>query len=110
VKLSFVLKGIVDRLAQKNWEALQREWNSQPLLVAGLVFKEIEISVASTNFRFPHNLGYNPRDIIVTSATGLDGTPFTGTYSWNWDKFDGTNLDLTCSAPLKLRALVGTLS
>jgi hypothetical protein len=44
-----------------------------------------------TNFRFPHNLGFQPKDAWLTSEIG------TGVLQFNYDLFDTEELDITVS-------------
>jgi hypothetical protein len=79
-----------------------------------LGFRVIEMTLTEnqTNYKYPHNLGFQPKDVIVTSKKG------SGTVSFNYDKFDATNLNMDVSgipsvsmqpSGLVMRILVGTL-
>lgn len=110
MKLSLALKETLDRFLQRNLLAIQDAWNGNPLTRSEMQLRTIDVPGAISGFKFPHNLGYTPKDVIITSAIGLDGSAFSGTIAWNFDKFDGTNLNLTTSAGCTLRVIVGILS
>lgn len=52
---------------------------------------ELSFTANQTNLRFPHQLGFQPKDAWLTSEIG------TGTLQFNYDKFDPEFLDLTVS-------------
>lgn len=69
--------------------------------------KLFEISIAGnvTNYRFKHNLGFQPKDVIQTSVIG-------GSITWNYSLFNKEFLDITTSGvsgTITVRALIGNL-
>jgi hypothetical protein len=63
---------------------------------------EITVSGAVTNYRWPHNLGFLPKDIVQTSLIGA------GSLTWNYVSFDATYVNLTTTGACTVRALVGS--
>jgi hypothetical protein len=98
-----LLSEIKDDASRKNFETLSNYINSVDLLKGQWRFMEIRTPAAVTNFKFKHNLNFTPKDILVTSTIG-------GVVTWNYSLFDGEFLNLTTSAPLVVRAFVGTYS
>lgn len=65
-------------------------------------FYEIDITAAVSNYKYPHNLGFSPKDIIQTSLTG------SGSITFNYTSFDKTYLDITTTDACKVRFYAGT--
>jgi hypothetical protein len=63
---------------------------------------EIAVSGAVTNYRWPHSLGFLPKDVVQTSVTGA------GSVTWNYASFDATYVNLTTTGACTVRALVGS--
>lgn len=72
-----------------------------PLLQGNFRHLELEFNKAETNLKVPHNLGFKPEDIIQTSVTGA------GSVTFNYNKFDNTNLDITTSGACVVRFFAG---
>jgi hypothetical protein len=96
---------IEEGYTRENFRKIIEEF-STVFLLKNLRFVQISITGNVTNFKFPHNMRIVPKDIIQTSKIG------TGTWTWNYDKFDRDNLDITVSGASGtnvVRALVGNL-
>lgn len=89
-----------DQYVQENFIRLQDFIKTAELLSSNFSFFSIPVTGAVTNFRFAHNLGFRPLDIIQTSVIG-------GTVTWNYDLFTDEFLDLTTSATLTVRGFAG---
>lgn len=101
------ISNIPDIIIRRNFEALRDFFSSQtPLL--GFKFFTIVFTSAQDEGKYPHNLGFQPKDIIVTSQTGL------GDVIFNYDLFDSNNLNITVtgivteSGPTTVRFFAGT--
>ena len=70
--------------------------------LVGFRHLEITLDSAVTNYKHPHGLGFQPKDIVQTSKTGA------GAITWNYDNFDTTHIDLTTTGACVVRAYVGT--
>lgn len=92
---------IQDRYIRENFRILEKAVNSETFLTGEFKFFEIDFTAARTNFKFPHNLGFLPKDIIQTSLIG------TGTLTWNYTDFDDTFVDITTSGACTVRAFIG---
>lgn len=95
------IEQISDYPTQKAIQIL-RDWARDNTPLAGFKLFSVTIPKAVTNFKYPHNLGFQPQDIILTSQMGA------GTIVFNYDKFDSTNLDITTTGPSVIRFLAGT--
>lgn len=93
---------VEDEYSRDNFRKLERELREQPLLKGKFKFFEITFSKAVTNLKYPHNLGFAPKDILQTSLIGA------GTVTWNYVKFDRTNLDVTTSGACVVRGFFGS--
>ena len=94
-------KEIEDEFAQENFKRLTDYANKYPLFRCNFQFLEIQISKAVTNFKYPHNLGFQPLDVIIMHNKN------NVSVTLNYSKFDATNLDITTSGATTLRCLVG---
>lgn len=94
-------KEIEDEFSQENFRRLGDYFKDSPLEKFQFKFFEIPFTMAVTNFRYPHNLGFSPKDVITTFVSG------GATVTWNYDSFDSSFLDITTSGPTTVRALVG---
>jgi hypothetical protein len=105
--IQFNLKEILDPYVQESLKKLDKFLRDN--LFAQSTFKLIKITVSSDNahYRFKHNLGFKPTDLIPTFTKG------TGTVVWNYALFDSEFLDLTFTGtdpkdPLTVRAFAGS--
>jgi len=95
---------VKDSVARENFQKLDNEFSQSPILKGTWRFVEITFSGAVANFKYPHGLGFIPKDKIELSVSG------PGDLVWNYDDFDRTNIDLTTTGALTVRALVGKVS
>jgi hypothetical protein len=87
---------------RRNFQLLQDQFNTkEPILKGEWKFFKINVPGAITNFKFRHNLTFTPTDIIQTSIIGV------GAITFNYDKFDNINLDVTTTGACVVRAFVG---
>lgn len=102
MKLTLLLKEISDQYIQENFIRIVDFFKRQRLLDGEFTHFEIVFTGAVTNFKFKHNLGFVPKDIIQTSSIGA------GVLTWNYDKFDAQFLDITTTGVVTVRAFVGS--
>lgn len=102
MKLTLLLKEITDQYIQENFLRITDFFKKQKMLQAEFTHFELVFSSAVTNFKFRHNLGFQPKDVIQTSSIGA------GVLTWNYDKFDAQFLDITTTGAVKVRAFVGS--
>jgi hypothetical protein len=93
---------ITDPFIKENFERLTKIINNQPLMRGEWEFFEVSFPAAVTNFKFKHNLGFKPRDVIETSKIGA------GSITFNYSAFDATNIDITTSGALTVRFFAGS--
>ena len=99
--IKLFVKEIKERFSQENFETLQNYIQDEALLKGEFKFFEITFTQAETNYKFPHKLGFQPKDVIQTSLTGA------GSLTWNYDSFDSTNLNITTTDACVVRAFIG---
>ncbi len=102
--IEFILKDIADVYIRENFKRLGVWVKSLKLLKANWVFYEITFDVAVTNQRYPHRLGYLPKDIILTNVSDSASVIF------NYDLFDKEFFDLTTSGACTVRFFAGTFA
>lgn len=106
--LKLITKEISDPYVQENFDRLNRYFRDLRNLL-GFQHFVIEVTEAGDNLKFPHNLGFQPKDVVLTSQIG------DAVIQFNYALFDKTNLDLsvvsgtpTRSNPTVIRAYIGT--
>lgn len=99
--LKLFFREISDVFSLENFRRIEKDFNGQIILSANWRPIELTFTGAVTNFKYKHNLKFTPRDIIQTSKTGA------GAITWNYTLFDETNLDITTTGALVVRALIG---
>jgi hypothetical protein len=105
----FLTTEIVDRYIRENFRRLNAFLELPGTQLVGFQHMEITISAPGENIKVPHNLGFVPRDVIVSRASG------PGLIQFNYASFTATDLDLSVVAgtptradPSILRIYVGT--
>lgn len=102
-KLSLLKKEVSDEYSRENFERIEGFIRDEPLLKGKFKFFELVFSAAVTNMRIPHNLGFLPKDAIITYRI-----PTTSTVTLNQNLWTDTFLDITTSAAVTIRAFIGT--
>ncbi len=97
-----ILKNIKDQYVRENFKRINLFYQTFSLFKAGWQFFEITNADAYTNKKIPHGLGYKPLDVLQTSTIG------TGVLTFNFDKFDDKNLDITTTGACTVRCFIGT--
>ena len=87
--------------ARKNFQNIKKFLDEETPL-NGFRFVEFRIAEAQEDFKFHHNLGYVPRDFVITRISGA------GTATLNYDKFDAETISVTVTAPCYIRGFLGT--
>lgn len=88
---------------RKNFEYVRDFINSFSLYQGRFKFFTIAVPAAATQFKFKHNLGFRPTDVLQTSLI----SPNDGTLVWNYNLFDDTYVYLTTTEALTVRAFIG---
>jgi hypothetical protein len=65
---------------------------------------ELEFDQAVTDFRYQHNLGFLPKDLIKTRFIG------PGELTFDYDQFTDTEIVLSTSGACLIRFFLGTFS
>lgn len=102
----FNIQSMSESTLRDNWQRLTAFLvKESPLL--GFRFLSVTISSPGT-VKYAHGLGFQPRDIVLTSKTGPGAAVF------NYDEFDITHLSITAYGPITqqnpvtLRLFAGT--
>ena len=101
--IKLILKDIFDPYILENFVRLQSFIFGEVILMAGFKFFEVSFDTSVTNFKFKHNLGFLPKDIIVTSVTN------GATIVFNYELITKDFLDITTSGATTIRFLVGSM-
>lgn len=102
--MNLQIEQIEDPIARENFQRLQDDSLKDALPKGQWKFFEIIITKAVTNLKYPHSLGFAPKDIIQTSLKGA------GALTWNYNLFDSTNLNITTTGACTVRVFVGHYS
>lgn len=100
-KIDIKYQEIEDQYARENFFRLKKFFDAETFLKGEWEFVEFTVPGAITNYRFKHNLGFQPKDVLVTSTIGA------GTVQFNYNLFDKDFLDLTTTGQVTIRAFVG---
>lgn len=94
---------IQDQYVRKNFENLNKYFQDQNQFL-DFKFFELTFTAATTGFVQAHGLPYIPLDIIVTRISG------TGAVTFQYGKFDSSNIVMDVSGPCRIRFFAGTCS
>lgn len=94
---------IVDTYSRENFRKIGDFFRQLSLFSNFKVFT-LSFTAAEDHHKFTHNLGFLPKDIIVTSKTG------SGTVTFNQDLSDTINLDITATGACEIRFLAGAFN
>lgn len=95
------LKEITDIYVRKAFQEINDFLDIQSFLKGNFKHFEITVDAAVTNQKFKHNLGFLPKDIILTWIEG------TGGVTWNYDLFDSTNIVFSTTKAGTIRFFLG---
>lgn len=107
--LKLYVREFDDQYLRENFRKTLDFVEAQPILNGDFRFVEIVITGNKTNLKFKHNFTFTPKDVIQTYAVFSGGV---GTITWNYSRFDATNLDITTASlgatdTCTVRALIG---
>lgn len=100
--IKFSFNNIDDQYIRENFERLTKFIQNQGILRGEWQFFEIVFPAAVTHYRVPHNLGFQPKDILQTSLIGA------GSITFNYTLFDATYLDITTTGACTVRFFAGS--
>lgn len=100
----FFLSEIEDEYIRENFKTIQEVLSRATLLKGEFKHFDLSLKNAVTNFRFPHSLGYMPKDLIMTFRRG------SGDITWHYDRFNGQFIELTTTGPVEVRFFLGRYS
>ncbi len=97
MSIRLLLQEIKDRYTQDNFKRLSTYLNDDPVAKGLFKFYSIDLyngtGTTITNLKVPHNLGFQPLDVIQLSVV----KPDTAAVVWHYDRFDKTNILLSAS-------------
>jgi hypothetical protein len=100
---------VLDKFMRENFRKLESFLNQTIFEKAQFSFRETRLAKADAVVAvypytavFPHQLLFQPKDIIQMSIT-----PDDATVTWNYDDFTKTHLSATISKEVTVRFLVG---
>lgn len=107
-RVELALSRIADPAVRESFEILADEVVDSPF--SGFRGKHFEISRVAGTYRYPHRLGYRPKDVIQTHLTVRTGTC---TWVWNYDDFDSEHVYFTVTSSVAselvtVRAFIGS--
>jgi hypothetical protein len=106
--IRFFLSELVDDLVRQNFRKLDAYLRDEPFRKGGFRFVERSLDKESAAATFPalvafqHQLGFQPKDVILTSVS-----PDTVTVTPKYDSFTRTTVTFEISAPCTVRAYIG---
>lgn len=87
---------------RENFINTEDHLNSLPMKKGDWTHIEITVGSAVANFKYPHSLGFVPKDYIQTSCTeGVDVT-------WHISHFTRTHVEITTNGACVVRAFIGS--
>jgi hypothetical protein len=75
---------------------------SIPLIQSKFEHFEIAVKKAETNLNIPHSLGFQPKDIVLTSSIGA------GVVTFNYSQFTNKLINITTTGAVTIRFFGGT--
>lgn len=96
------LEEIEDPMVRDNFQRLQRSLGEFAILKGKWRFIDLTFTAAVTDYRYPHGLGFIPKDVIQTRLTGA------GSLTWNYDDFTRDYIYITTTDACRVRAFVGS--
>lgn len=100
--MKLITTQIKDPYVLQNFDRLNAFFSEENIVTSKFKHFEITFTGAVTNQKFPHNLGFQPKDVILTSKIGA------GNITFNYDLFDRVNLDITTTGACVVRLFLGT--
>lgn len=98
--IKYYLEQLTDRYTRDNFEKTQTTLNKNAINSSEFKHFSLSIDQAHTHFKYKHNLGYVPKDIIQTASTGSAVT-------FNYKLFDNEYFDITTTGSCSIRFFAG---
>jgi hypothetical protein len=92
---------ITDKPTREALKTLLNFVNDQSILKGNWKYIEFTFDKPVESFRYNHNLGFVPKDFIMSYLSG------TGSIFINWYNSDRQFLDLTATGPCVVRGFIG---
>ena len=96
------LAQLKDMPTQEAFKRLSEYINNSNILAGEFKHFEVKFPGADPAYKFTHNLGFTPKDIIITSISG------NGVLTFNVDESNNKTITLTVSGSCTARFLLGT--
>lgn len=99
---NLLTKEIQDIFTRKNFQSLVEYFQRQNQLV-NFEFFELNITGPTSGVQtLAHELGFTPKDVIITQMTG------SGSISFQFGSFTLNSISYTCTGPCRVRFFLGT--
>lgn len=100
-ELELLVQETDDFVSKENFDRIRLFINEDLFSKFDGKFYELSLDSSVTNLRFPHRLGFVPKDVILTGNTGA------GSVTFNYSLFDQSYMDLTTTGAVALRFIAG---
>jgi hypothetical protein len=100
--IELILKDIDNEYVRENFSRILEYFKKDALRIAGFKFFEITFSEGKTDYKYPHRLGYIPKDIIVTNTSDNEAVVF------KYDDFTREHFYMDVSGACTVRFFAGT--
>lgn len=100
--IELIFKDIEDKYIRENFKRITEFFRGDTIRKAQWKFFEIAFFDGATNYRFKHNLGFRPKDFLITGITNSEAVTF------NVDLCDKEYFDITVSGACVVRFFAGT--
>lgn len=101
MNVMFFLEEVEDVYIRDNFRRLQNAMGVEAVLQADFKFFEITATDSVLNFDYVHNLGYQPKDVMLLSVTDEESVTF------HYDAFTKTTIQFTTTGACTFRCFVG---
>lgn len=102
MRLRLDINDVPEKFSKENFRKIAEFVSKTAILLANFEHFEINIDGAKAHFKYTHNLGFIPKDIIVTSVTG------NGVVTFNVEEFTKEAIDITSTGKCTIRFFAGT--
>jgi hypothetical protein len=101
MKLEFDLGRIEDPATAAAFQRVRDFIRDTTFLKGDWKFFDITFDNPGVNTLYPHGLTFTPKDVIQIYTSVENGVV------WNYDLFDGTNINIDVMIPCNIRAFIG---
>lgn len=100
IQIDLNISDVEDKTLRDNFQKVKDRVEGFPFLRGTWRFQEVAFTASGT-FSIAHQLGFVPKDVILTSSVGA------GVVTFHYDAFTRDNLSMTTTGPVTVRFFVG---